>query len=204
MPLRRGKLHLRSRHAIAAERLDDRQTEAAREIQRLIEPALSTPAGMERHRDDDVRVAQEVGTRDPHSYRQRAPDGSPALILERVDDLAQRAVVEADGAPAIDGVSPAPAAGALRLDLIERAPRRQRIAARFADRRCDRTDGLPAGGAHGTSRWTIEEACAAGAGRSEENRNQGVDRGRGDPIVYERDQPGSVIGSALPQSRSSP
>lgn len=234
MSLRRGKLDLRSGRADATERLQDRQPEAACEIRGLIEATLPATTRMERDGNHGVGVAQEVGARDPHARGERAPNRSPPLVFERVDNLAQRAVVEADRAPAIDRAAPTPAADAPRrggdastglsialslskgdastglsiaLSLSkrdDRAPRRQRIAARFAERRRDRADGLPAGGADRTGGWTIEETCAAGAGRSEKNGDQRVEGGRADATVHERDQPGSAIGSALPQSRSRP
>jgi hypothetical protein len=213
------KLDLRSGRADTTERLHDRQPEALCEILRLIEATLPPAARMERDGNDDVRVPQEVGTRHAHARSQRAPDRTPPLVFERVDDFAQRAIVKADRAPAIDRAPPTPAADAPRhggdasagLSVAsglwqgdERTPRRQRIAARFAQRRRDRADGLPAAGADGTGRWAIEEACAAGAGRSEKNGDQRVEGGRADAAVHERDQPGSAIGSALPQRRSRP
>jgi hypothetical protein len=91
-----------------------------------------------------------------------------------VNDLAKRAVVQADGAPAIDGPRHTAAAGASRGGDADGAPRRQRITAAITDRRRDGAHRLPAGRADRTGCRMIEQARAAGADRGEQNGEEGV------------------------------
>src|SRR5207244_2838132 len=99
---------------------------------------------------------------------------SPAFVLECIDDRAQRSVVRADGAGAIDVTGAAAAARTLREREADRAPGGQRISTAIAERRRQRKNRAPAGVADGTARRTIEEAVAGRARWSENDAQKRV------------------------------
>jgi hypothetical protein len=91
-----------------------------------------------------------------------------------VDDGAKRAVVGAGRESAIDEAVSAAAARATSHRHADDAPRRQRIAAAFAERGSQRPDGLPAGLADGPARRVFEELAAGRAGWREDDREDGI------------------------------
>jgi hypothetical protein len=61
----------------------------------------SAPEGtpwMQRHRNDGIDASQNFTSVFPHHRRQRRGQDATSVVLERVDDLAARPVVEADTA----------------------------------------------------------------------------------------------------------
>jgi hypothetical protein len=90
--------------------VDDRDVERVREVAGLIEPAPHSPPGMKRDRHGAVRIGEQLTRRRSQEQSEAAADRSASLVLERVDDLAQRAFIGAYSAAGIDRTG-APAAG---------------------------------------------------------------------------------------------
>jgi hypothetical protein len=71
----------------------DREPKIAGQIVGLIEPAAHRPQRVERHWNNCVGALQHLSARLDHQASQRLGQGPPMFVLERVDDLAQRAVM---------------------------------------------------------------------------------------------------------------
>lgn len=74
-----------------------------REVGGLVESAAQSPADVKGHRDHAIGVLQGVDAARAHAQRQGARQRTPPFVFERVDDLAERALVSAgvvDGVPA--------------------------------------------------------------------------------------------------------
>ena len=110
--------------ADALQRGDRRQTEATREIGRLVESSLAQSRGVQRHRDRAARGVENV--RPPHAHQicQRPGERSAPFVFHRVHDCAQRAVVGADRPRAIEAVRRAAASWTPRERHADGAPRR--------------------------------------------------------------------------------
>jgi hypothetical protein len=78
-----------------AEPAPHRQSELAREIVSLVEAAAQPPPGMERHGDDSFRPAEHVGARFAQPRAERDCECATPLVFERVQKVAQRALVAA-------------------------------------------------------------------------------------------------------------
>ncbi len=157
----------------------DGQSEPARQVGRLVEPALATPRRMKRHRHDRAGAVQEIGASFAHQSRERAGQRSTPVVLEREDDGTERAIVVANRAHPIERPVDAPAthaavAGRRRRPL---SPRTKWIAAKVAARRCEWKNRTPAGRAHGAGRRAIEQYPAGRAHRREDDREQRVKDG---------------------------
>ena len=158
---------------------DDRQAEVPREIGGLIESALAAARRVQRHRHDAGGAGEHVGAALAHQRAERPRQRSPSVVLQRVDDRAQRAVVGADRARAIDqprGVRRQ--RGQQASGMLTSAPGRQRIAAAIAERRRERQDRAPAarrrpdrgsGASSGSS-----QAAQAGARTTERSASEDV------------------------------
>jgi hypothetical protein len=83
-----------------------------RKVVRLVESTPEAAPWMKRHGDDRVRPGEDWRTCRPHHAGQRDREAAAPFVLERVDDLAERAFVEARGARGIDEAGDAAAARA--------------------------------------------------------------------------------------------
>ncbi len=97
----------------AAERRTDRQPDVPREIGRLVESAVSAPRRVQRNGNGAVCARQDAGAALAHQRAERTRQRSASVVLQRVDDRAQRAVVLADRPRAIDRRASAAAARAV-------------------------------------------------------------------------------------------
>ena len=152
MPAARRQVDLRARPPPAPQGLADRQPEVPRQFRRLVEPPRAPAPPVERHRHHAVGPGQHVGPVPAHQRGQGRRDRAAPLVLERVDDRAQRPLVRADRAPAADRARSAPAAGADAGPEAHASPGRQGVAADVAQRGRQRPDGGPARGADGAGR----------------------------------------------------
>jgi hypothetical protein len=137
----------------------DRGPEQAGEIVGLIEAAMEIPPRMERDRNDDVDVRQEVGGGAPEEAGERRRERPPPVVFERVHDVPQRAVVDARAARKTEF---------RRTRQTSEAERRasgwcQRIAAACAARRRQRPHSAPALGTHDPRERVAQDEVAAGA-----------------------------------------
>src|SRR4030095_13909554 len=102
--------------------MDDGKVERACQIRRLIESATHAPRGMQRHRYRTVRIADEIFSRGSQQSAEACADGAPSFVLERVNDLAKRALVRPDGPAGVDEAGSPPARGAALPVKNARAP----------------------------------------------------------------------------------
>ena len=116
------KSRLGTRRARPPERVNDGQLQALREGIRLVEAAAEATPGMEWHRDDAVGVPQEEAAVGAHERGKRIGQRPAIVVLERVKNRPQRAVVVARGAGAIERRRYSPAARAHTLRLGEDTP----------------------------------------------------------------------------------
>jgi CBS domain-containing protein len=173
---RPAQARLRQRAARAPEGVDHRHVERACQVRRLVEPALETSPRVQRHRHGAGGADQELPTDLAQHSAQRPCQRAPPLVLERVEDGAQRALVRAGGPPRRQG------------------PARPR--ARAVGR--SGHDARPACGADAAGRRPFERCGAGGAGRGEQDRQQRIEcrRQAGSTDISCR--------AALPQRRSRP
>ncbi len=87
-PLLRIEVSLSRRATKAAQRARHWQPDCPCQVLCLIEAALSLLGRMQRDGDGDVRELEEVGVALTKPPANRACDGPPATILERVHNLA--------------------------------------------------------------------------------------------------------------------
>jgi hypothetical protein len=93
VPIGRRQRRLRRPVAAPAQGAPDRQTQLAREIIRLIEPAPQGAQRMEGDRNHGVCFVEHVGAREAHHATQRLGEQAPLVVLEHVNDFAQRAFI---------------------------------------------------------------------------------------------------------------
>jgi len=180
MALCGGKPCLRRRRADPPQRLVDGQAVRAqppRKVERLVESPGAPPGRMQGNRDEAVGVPEQFRAPAPHQAGQRLCQRTAPVVLQRVDDGAKCAVVGAGREGAIDEAVSAAASRAARHRHADDAPRRQRIAAAFAERGSQRPDGLPAGVTDRPARRVFEELVAGRAGRREDDREDGIAKG---------------------------
>jgi len=125
-----------------------------------------------------IRAVQDIRAVSGQPRGELPADGLPAVVLQCVDDAAKRAGVLADGAAAGERGSAAAASRTPVLFDADDAPRRQRIAARLAQRRRDRNNRVPACTADGSERGFVERVVAGGAGGREQDGEQPVKKVR--------------------------
>ncbi len=145
------------------------------QVGRLVEAAMTKARSDEAGPESRTRRRSSISA--PRSRIKRAePAGerSPAVVLQRVDDRPQRAVVGADRARSIDEAREPPAARTAIERTADRAPRRQRVAAAIADRRRDWQNRRPARRADRTGSRMIEELLTGRARRREEDGDERV------------------------------
>ena len=181
MALRGGKPRLRRRGADPPQRLVDGQAvgaEPPRKVKRLVESAGAPPGRMKGNRDEAVGVPEQLLAPAAHQGRQRLRQRAAPVVLQRMDNGAKRAVVGAGRERAIDEAMSTPAARATSHRHADDTPRRQRVAAGFAERGSQRPYGLPAGVTDGTPRRVIEELAAGRAGWREGDRENSIAEGQ--------------------------
>jgi hypothetical protein len=84
-----------------------------RQLASLVESAAQSTPRVQRHRDDTVRVTEEICTGCPHDGGKRTRKRASPVILERVQDVAERAVIVSGRPAGAQKSGAAPAARAL-------------------------------------------------------------------------------------------
>ena len=74
----------------------------AGEVMCLVESALDTSPGMQRHRRYHIRAGQDLRPSDPQHLRERTRQAPTAFVLECMNDPAERPLIEASGARRVD------------------------------------------------------------------------------------------------------
>jgi len=97
MTLARRQIRLRRRSTNAPECRDEREADGPREILGLIESALAPSRRMKRNGNRKISLAQHIGAACLHQRAKRPGQRSTAVVLEGVNDRAQRPVVSPDG-----------------------------------------------------------------------------------------------------------
>jgi len=75
------------------------------EIFGLVESPRTAAGGMQRNGNNDVRARENTRVAFAHQRRQRFRQRAPAVVFERVNDVAKRTIVDAVGAGAPAGVA---------------------------------------------------------------------------------------------------
>lgn len=180
----------------------------------LIEPAGAAPRPVERDRHRQVGIGQEVGRGAGHADRQWRGQRPEPLVLERVQDAAERALVETGRPAPVHTRRRLAAVGAGGALTRDEPPGPERVAAPDAQWRRQAVNRAPAALAHRTARGPVEQRVAHRARRGDERNQNEV--GRVDEHLLEgadrAGQPGGAwggvsgaaiaIGFALPHSRS--
>ena len=169
-----GEVRLGARIPGPPQRVPDRKAQSLRQLRRLIEAAYESSERMKGNGHDEIGALEDRSARPAHHRAQPGGERSPFVVLERVDDRAERSVVGSERARPGDDRSEAPASRAPGVERAERAPRRKRVAARIAERRRQRWEALPAGVADGPTRRHRERAPAGGADGRQQHRNQRI------------------------------
>jgi hypothetical protein len=99
---RGGKIRLRGRRPASPKNSNDWEAKLSSEIGRLVEAACASAAAMERNRHDDVCAVEDLLTVLAQLSSKRPCQRSPAIVLQRVHNGAERSFVRADGATACD------------------------------------------------------------------------------------------------------
>ena len=173
--LRGRKACLRRRRPNTSQGGHDWKAQMTSQVGRLIEAALAEARGMERHRDRRIGFRDQRPRALPHERRQWSGQRPASFVLQRMDDFSQRAVILADGASAVDLALRSPAARTLTEWQADAPPRRQRVAADVAQRRCEREDRSPTTAAHRPFRRLLEQVTAGGTARGKDDRQNGVE-----------------------------
>lgn len=105
MPLPGWKIDLWKGTAHPPEQVADGKAQVSRQQLGLIEAPPVAPRPVQRHWNSDVRTGEYLGAMMTHQTAKPRGDRLTLAVLEHMDDVAQRAVVTADGAGAIDGAS---------------------------------------------------------------------------------------------------
>jgi hypothetical protein len=79
----------------SAQDAPDGQSQRAAQIVGLVEAALERSDGMERDWHDRIRAGQQICAGLAHQRAERSGQQAPALVLERMHDRSQRALVPA-------------------------------------------------------------------------------------------------------------
>ena len=148
---------------LAPQRGQDRHAEVQREVVRLIEPSPPPPQCMQRHRNGDVGASQPLAGGAPHQACKRSSQRPSPFVLERVNDLAQRAGVHA-GRPARRQWATRPVAIGAQHARDGVGPGDPH-ATEFADRCRDTRYPAPAGRTDDPPRGRLQRTLAGGAAR---------------------------------------
>lgn len=158
----------------APQRRQDRQAEMRREVLRLIEAPPPPPECVQRNRNGEVGASEPVPGDAQDELRQGLRKGPPAVVLEGVHDLAQRAGVHAR-CPACRPRPAGPLAAAAQDARAGFRPRDPDPAA-FADARFEAGHVPPARWADDAPGRGVERNAARGATRGPGDREDRVER----------------------------
>ncbi len=174
--LSRPKPCLRQRRARSPQCVNNRKIEAPRQRVGLVEPAAQPPPGMQWHRHDAVGVLQEDRPIRAHEGSERGRQGSAAVVLECMNDRAQRPVVLARCSRAVERRRRPPAPRAGTFSLREGTPRGEWIATNRTDRRQHGGDVRPARAANRTAGRGFQHAAARRALWRQGDGQDGIER----------------------------
>ncbi len=172
MPLAGGQCRLCGGRADSPKEARHGQAQMPGEIGGLVETALTPSRWVQGNRHDGVGTVENPRAAFAHTRSERACDRSPRVVLQRVDDGSESAVVLADRTPSRDPARHSPASRATSGGQTDRA--RQRIAADLAKRRRERLDRSPALGADRSARRFVQRFAARRAGRCQQDGEQAV------------------------------
>ena len=148
--------------ALATECPQDGYAEVRREIVRLVEPAPVPPQCVQRDGHGDVGAAEPVAGDTQDELRQ-GPRKRPApFVLEGMDDLAERAGVQARRAPGRRRAAGSPAVSAHARSGVAGAESHPTA---LADRRLDAVDSMPAAPADDPAGGAFQRVVAGSATR---------------------------------------
>jgi len=99
VPATGWQIGLRACGANPAQGVAHRKAEMPCQFSRLIEPAGVPAASMKRHRHNHYVALQEIASMAPQHRGERAGQRPTTAILQRVQDLSERAGVFPDGTP---------------------------------------------------------------------------------------------------------
>ena len=157
---------------------------------------------MQGHGYDRVGASEDLRAAQSHEGGQLTRERSSSVVLQRVNDGAERAFVCTDGSRSCHGARETSASRTPAWSGVIQEPGRQRIAADVAERRCERKNRAPARSADRAFSRSLERTLTDGAGRGENNSEQCVQiaaHGSSEGYVS-----GTSMRSALPHSRSRP
>jgi len=92
-----GQRHLRPCRPHPPKRVQDRTIEPLGDVTRLVEPASEPPPWMKRYGHDDIASRQHACSGPAHHFAERVGERSSSFVLQRMNDVAQRAFVSARG-----------------------------------------------------------------------------------------------------------
>ena len=152
----------------SAKQIDDRKVEIVRECSGLVEATAPPAQRMQGDGNHAGGICQEIAAGRAHQAGQRAGERLPVLVFERVDDRAERTVIEASRSTTCQGRGWL----ACRTDDSILLGTRGRQAALLTHRWCDSRDVPPATVTHDSAGWSVEDlltGCAAGSPSETEN-----------------------------------
>jgi hypothetical protein len=99
VPATGRQIGLRACGANAAQGVAHREAQMPCQFRRLIEPAGAPAASMKRHRHNHDLTLQQIASMTPQHRCERACQRTATAILQRMQDLSERAGVFPDGPP---------------------------------------------------------------------------------------------------------
>ena len=104
MPSIGSQFYLRTCVPATNEDIEHRQTKMARQLASLIETTRSFSSSMKRNRDHAVGIFKHLSAALPHHRRETGGKRTAPVVLERVNNLAQRSFILPDRPRALDQV----------------------------------------------------------------------------------------------------
>ena len=169
MPFPLRKIRLCRRRTASPQRVHRRDANVPCEFRRLVETPTVVTRDVQRHRDEKVGPVQDGCARLRHQPCERARNRTPLVVLQDVQDVAQRALVCAYRTADRDQAWMIRAARAHRAQGPLEPPGRERVTADPAERF---RQGMNAGPARGTDRarqGRIQRIPARRASRRDEH-----------------------------------
>jgi hypothetical protein len=154
--------------------VDDRRPDLSGQRFSLIEAASHAAPAVKRHGRDTIGIVQQTCAGRSQERAKRAREHSASVVLERLQDVAQRSVVFARRARRVQERRPAATAGAPFERSTDHAPGGKGVTARAAEGRGTETDGAPAGVAHRTLERPLKHHVASGATRRDRGGKERV------------------------------
>lgn len=176
MTLRRGQPCLGRGCAHSPKPGHDGKSQVPGEIGRLVEAAFAPLRIVERNGNRARGPIENVGAVPSHQCAERPRQRSAPLVLQRMDDRSESAVVGANRSCAVHQSRRPPTPGTLAERHADRSPRWQRIATGLAERRREGQNRSPARLADRAARRTIQRLVAGGTGRRQHDRQHRVQR----------------------------